>query len=326
MLERPLISIVVPIYNVENYLTRCVESIVGQSYHEIEIILVDDGSTDSSPQICDNWALKDSRIRVLHKANGGLSDARNAGMALATGELIGFIDSDDYINPEMYERLSKSIVETNSDISVCGIELFWDNEEKRMLLTKPMNRILTTEEAELALLRENELKQPVVNRLYKRHVIENELFPVGKYHEDVFWSYRAIGNAETISVIDYCGYCYYQRSNSIMGVGYSVKRLDALEAACIRYEYFLERFPVLASCALEKLRFDCMYHGQMALKFLRNTEQEEIFQFIQSLLVKYPVNRKCFMRAGFSHKVWLLLSLVSIRFTCKIRNYYKIGI
>lgn len=138
----PMISVIVPIYNVEKYLARCVDSIVNQTYKNLEIILVDDGSPDRCPQVCDDYAEKDSRIKVVHKKNGGLSDARNAGMAVATGEYISFIDSDDWIETSMFELLLNNIFQYDCEISCGGIMMVWENGGKRnlfFLLTKPLS-------------------------------------------------------------------------------------------------------------------------------------------------------------------------------------------
>ena len=117
--ERDLISVIVPVYNVEPFLDRCMQSILRQTYRNLEIILVDDGSTDASAQLCDDYARKDGRVKVLHKTNGGLSDARNAGLELASGAYIGYVDSDDWIEPDMYEQMHRACVENNARIAVC---------------------------------------------------------------------------------------------------------------------------------------------------------------------------------------------------------------
>ena len=118
-MKNPLISVVVPIYKVEEYLQRCVDSIINQTYKNLEIILVDDGSPDSCPKMCDNFAKQDKRIKVIHKINAGVSEARNTGLEYATGDYVGFIDSDDYIHPTMYEKLLNGIKKENSDICMC---------------------------------------------------------------------------------------------------------------------------------------------------------------------------------------------------------------
>lgn len=121
--KQPLISVIVPIYKVEQYLNRCVQSIVDQTYKNLEIILVDDGSPDNSPAMCDAWAEKDDRVQVVHKKNGGVSSARNAGLDAANGAYIGFVDGDDYIEPDMYAQLLQAIQKDSSDMAVCGILL-----------------------------------------------------------------------------------------------------------------------------------------------------------------------------------------------------------
>ena len=198
----PLLSIIIPVYNVEKYLNRCVQSIVDQTYKNLEIILVDDGSPDNCPAMCDAWAKRDCRIKVIHKKNGGLSDARNAGMAIANGELMGFVDSDDWISPEMYQLLYERLEADNSDISACGVEMVWEDGTPSRMLTKSGCCVLDREEAMQAIIEESWLKQPVWYKMYKTEQIRDISFPVGKYHEDVFWSYQAVARARRVSVVD----------------------------------------------------------------------------------------------------------------------------
>ena len=154
-MDAPLISVIVPVYKVEAYLDRCVQSIVDQTYRNLEIILVDDGSPDNCPAMCDAWAEKDSRIRVIHKENGGLSDARNAGMAVTAGEFVGFVDSDDSIAPEMYQMLLERMNADGSDIAACGVEMVFEDGSPARLLTKSGNCILNRDAAMEAVIRES---------------------------------------------------------------------------------------------------------------------------------------------------------------------------
>ena len=156
-----MISVIVPVYKVEPYLDRCVKSVVDQTFSDLEIILVDDGSPDNCPAMCDAWAARDSRVRVIHKPNGGLSDARNTGMAAATGEYISFVDSDDWIAAEMLERLIQALERDQSDIAACAVEMVWEDGTPSELLTVQTNCILDRHEAQKALLEESLLKQPV---------------------------------------------------------------------------------------------------------------------------------------------------------------------
>ena len=127
-----MISVIVPVYNVAAYLDRCVKSIVNQTYADLEIILVDDGSPDQCGTMCDNWAMKDKRIKVVHKENGGLSDARNAGIEVASGDYIGFVDSDDWIEPDMYQDLLEAVEREGAELAVTGINRTYDNEFSRI--------------------------------------------------------------------------------------------------------------------------------------------------------------------------------------------------
>lgn len=324
-MNRPLISVIVPVYNVEQYLNRCVESIVNQTYRNLEIILVDDGSPDNCPAMCDSWAERDSRIKVIHKANGGLSDARNAGMAVATGELMGFVDSDDWISPEMYQLLYENMQQNDSDISACGVQLVWEDGTKPRALTKSGKCVLNAEDAMCAIIEESWLKQPVWYKLYKTELIKDILFPVGKYHEDVFWSYQAVGKAKRVSVFDTPSYFYWQRSGSIMGRTYSAKRLDAIEAKRERQEYIKCNMPGLENKGRIDLWFSCLYHGQQALKNLSKRENKKIFSDLQDVLKCYPLLNGDLHGIKNSHRVWLCLTAISMKQTCYLRNIMKIG-
>ena len=321
-----LISVIVPVYKVEPYLDRCVQSIVDQSYRNLEIILVDDGSPDHCPALCDAWTERDSRIRVIHKSNGGLSDARNAGMAIAKGEYISFIDSDDWIAPEMLERLAAAIERDDSDIAACTVEMVWDDGTPSRLLTVKENRVLEGLDAEKALLEETLLKQPVWYKLYRYEITEDLPFPVGKFHEDVFWSYQAVGRARRVSAIDYVGYFYFQRQGSIMGEGYSLKRLDAIEAKIEQAEYYSRNGSGLVDLARIKLGNGCIYHGQMALKHLSTEEREKAISFLQPALRKHMASSQARRKMRISHRIWLTLAFYSLPLTCRIRNMLGIGL
>lgn len=321
---QPLISVIVPVYKVEPYLDRCVQSIVDQTYTNLEIILVDDGSPDNCPAICDAWAEKASRIKVIHKENGGLSDARNAGMAIASGELMGFVDSDDWISPDMYQLLFERIETDDSDIAACGVQMVWEDNMPPRMLTRAGRCVLETQEAMRAIIEETWLKQPVWYKLYRRETIQDLLFPVGKYHEDVFWSYQAIGRAHRVSVFDTPCYFYTQRSSSIMGEGYSLKRLDSMEAKVLRLAYTREHFPQLLSLAQCDLHFSCIYAMQMCLQHLSTAELAIAREKIKKITgaIK-PLNRQRNM--SVKQSIWLYLSQLSFEGTCRFRNLFGIG-
>ena len=325
MENSPKISIIVPVYEVEQYMNRCINSIVNQTYENLEIILVDDGSPDSCPEICEEWAKLDNRIKVIHKKNGGLSDARNKGMNIATGELIGFVDSDDWISPDMYTILYEQMVKNDSDISACGVEKVWENKKEKERLTPLGSYVLNREEAMEAIIDESLLKQPVWYKLYKRKVIQNVSFPVGKYHEDVFWTYQIIGNANKVSIIDTPCYFYYQRKGSIMDDAYSLKRLDSIEAKVNRVNYIKNELPLLYELSKRNLWFSCIYSMQMSLQYL----DSENFSIAKSKIKNIITNNNYKPKTkgiSFKEKIWIILSRISFTNTCRLRNVLKVGI
>lgn len=316
-----LISIIVPIYNVEDYLDRCVESIVNQTYNNLEIILVDDGSPDNCSQMCDSWAEKDNRIKVIHKENGGLSDARNAGLKIATGEIVSFIDSDDWIELDMFEKMLNRMKKDNSDMVSCGVK--WVEEDGTVIRdVTSEDEVLDTETAMRELLNDNKLKQHVWNKIYKYDLIKDIPFEKGKYHEDVFWSYQIVGRTKKVSVVKESFYNYMQRSNSIMGESYSVKRLDALDANMLRCEYIKEHFPELYDNALYVYIGSCHYQLQYAV---RANQPKEV---IDNILDRTPYRKTGHPTRviSFKQKIWFCLFTYLPITTCRIRNYLKIGL
>ena len=320
-----MISVIVPVYKVEAYLNKCVQSIVDQTYRDLEIILVDDGSPDRCGEVCDAWAEKDCRIRVVHKENGGLSDARNAGMAVATGEYISFINSDDYISPDMYWLLLERMTADGSDIAACGVEMVYDDGTPSHILTPEGTHVLDNSQAMEAIVRETLLLQPVWYKLYKTDMVRNVPFPVGKYHEDVFWSWQVVARANRVSVFDTPCYCYLQRGGSIMSEKFSEKRLDAIEAKCQRYDYLAVHYPQLIPKALCGLHFECMYFGQQAMRTLSRQEAAPILTRLKCTIAEHPIPANILRYSRMSHRIWLQLAAVSFGMACGIRNLLRIG-
>lgn len=213
------LSIIVPIYNVEPYLRRCIDSILAQTFTDFELILVDDGSPDNCPAICDEYAEKDPRIVVIHKQNGGLSDARNAGLDIARGDYIGFVDSDDYIHPTMYETLYHTAIETKVDIVQCEYLRIYENESKTPLDLPRDRNIIIYESSELL---NNffpdfawRLMGYVWRRIYKRDAFACIRFPIGRYFEDTAITLSLLETCTSIAIIDTPLYYYFIRQNSI---------------------------------------------------------------------------------------------------------------
>lgn len=221
---KELISVIVPVYNVEDYLERCVDSIIKQTYINLEIILVDDGSTDQSGEICDKYKEKDNRIKVIHKKNGGLSSARNKGLEIAHGEYVGFVDSDDYIAEDMYEVLHM-YMEEDVDITFCGrIYVLPDKKYKGYCLNEAKK--YTCEEALKEVLILRKMDYNASTKLYRRKLFKNILFPVGRVSEDIPTIYRLLKRARNIYHIGKAKYFYYYRENSISHSEFYLRRID----------------------------------------------------------------------------------------------------
>lgn len=238
------ISVIVPVYNVKLYLHKCVDSILDQTYQNIEVLLIDDGSTDGSSDICDAYTEKDSRIKVVHKKNGGLSSARNTGLDMATGEYILFVDSDDYINIEMIQRLYDALVKTGADMSVCNIRRIGVDG----VTTFPyLEKIVRDEELDEALYWRKVYEPNAIcyvvawNKLYRKHIWEKNRYPVGKINEDEYVLHQILQNCRKITGISYVGYNYVSRKGSIMSDTKKKVNFDVLDAWMERIAYFEEK-------------------------------------------------------------------------------------
>lgn len=295
-----LISIVVPIYKVEQYLARCIESLINQSYKNLEIILVDDGSPDGCGAICEKYKEKDSRIRVLHKENGGLSDARNAGLEIAKGRRIAFIDSDDFIHPEMIEILYDEMSKNNAGISLCQFQMGpdvstveWDEKaDESIVITDDSQRLQY-------FLGESTMPTFTVawNKLYDISLFESIRYPKGKIHEDEFTTYKLFELTDRVVYVRRKLYYYVQREGSIMSNGFNPKSLHRLDAYAERLRYYreankydwFEKVLLLYKIFLEKIfagdsieNMDA-YYGKY---------KKEYNQFVVNSLLKLPISLK----------------------------------
>lgn len=237
------VSIVVPVYNVEKYMKRCLDSILAQTYTNLEIILVDDGSTDSSGEICDTYAEKDNRVVVIHKDNGGLSDARNVGIEKATGEYIAFIDSDDYIDLSMVQVMVEKLEATSSDIVLCNYE--YVDEDGRLIdesngETRVISEELTSEQALDRLCKANSTYYTIAcNKIYKKEIFDKVRFRKGKLHEDEFIVHEIYARMNKMVCIEDGFYKYVQRNSSITNNNRTSRHLDVVEALFLRTQFFI---------------------------------------------------------------------------------------
>lgn len=231
------ISIIVPVYNVEAYLSRCVNSILTQTYDDFELILVDDGSTDNSGKICDNFVSSDPRIRVIHKENGGVSSARNAGLDICVGKYVSFVDSDDFIAPIMLENLHSLAEKEKADIVDCGFTRVFDS-------TQPQD-ITSTDEYTITDGRTAIRNLPGAAsswaKLYRRELFRNLRFEEGRIYEDTLLLPFLYYEAEKVVTTPASYYCYFQRPGSIMQSNYSIKNLDILYVYEMRLDFFAEK-------------------------------------------------------------------------------------
>ena len=323
-----MISIIVPVYKVEEYLNRCIQSILNQTYKEFELILVDDGSPDHCPELCDEWAKRDRRIKVMHKENGGLSDARNAGIEIAVGEFVAFVDSDDWISVSYLELLMRAMQENDCEIVEC--ETVRTTGKNAMTDTEVTDIgkavVFRTEEALKLLIQDDCFHQYVWNKLYKRSVIQDILFEKGKTNEDEFWTYQIFGNAKKICKIDVPLYFYFQRSTSIMGTRYSLKRLDALEAKMQRQKYIEETYPGLKEVALVNLFTSCIYQGQMSLSKLKGEQFYKAREQIDSIVNQIKITKGIMDSMSLSTRIWTFMAKISFWGTCRVKNLLKKGL
>lgn len=244
-MQNEMISVIVPVYNIEPYIEKCIKSILFQTYDNLEIIVVNDGSTDNSFDLCCKLAMNDPRIRVINQKNAGLSEARNAGLRIARGKYIAFVDGDDYIDEQMYEKLFERLIEDQSDLALCNVRYVdekgqgWDKCGFRFDLR---DEILCEDEFWKGYY--GSLHIPYVvswNKLYKREVFNDIAFNKGKIHEDEFILHKIISQCGKISVIREPFYNYVQRSGGIMNSPYRVQRLQVVEAYNLRLQYFVQK-------------------------------------------------------------------------------------
>lgn len=236
------VSIIVPVYQVEQYLEQCIDSILSQTFTDFELILVDDGSKDRSGAICDAYALEDERVKVFHKENGGLSDARNYGLDQAGGTFFMFVDSDDWIAPSMVECLCRNIQKEHAEIAACNFLVSYDHDPAKNFETTIGHEIVPA--AEIYYHRKNDRSHGfwtvAWNKLYRRDVFGKCRFPVGKYHEDEFWANEIYRMDIRVVTVPDCLYIYRQRDNSIMSTQSIARNLDILEAFQGRIDVYLQ--------------------------------------------------------------------------------------
>ena len=279
-----MISVIIPVYGVEKYLSRCLDSIINQTYRDLEIILVDDGSPDNSGKICDEYAAKDSRIKVIHKENGGLSSARNAGLDVATGEYIGFVDSDDWIEPQTYNMLFSAIEKNNSDIAICGHRMVYDN-------TSTSKATYSNDEYLSYDLLWNEifgkLNNAAWNKLYRKNLIDDLRFPIGVIHgEDLIFNLNYLKNCKCGVINKTPLYNYFVRLGSITKSGFNKNKIMEITAKDMALEIVKKVCPT----QLENAQKYCFRARMNVLRSLYKSGQEKNYSDLLNEIKNYTKN------------------------------------
>ena len=304
-----LISVIIPVYKVEEYLCRCVDSVLAQTYGNLEIILVDDGSPDSCPAMCDAYAGQDARIRVIHQENAGLSGARNAGIDAARGQWLAFVDSDDYLAPDFLECLYRACVDTGSELSVCR----WIYVRGEAVLELGTGAVETCTGREML----HRMYGPdgscfVVawNKLYHRSLFDGIRYPEGRIHEDEATTYRIFDRVKRAAVIDACMYGYFTGNDSITRGNFSKKRLDWAWAVHERI-LFLEshsRYEQMLPAALKAFADGCIDLYFKCVRFLPDSkkEQQKMRDYVKESLKRCARFGGFPSRTAYGYRLFLL--------------------
>lgn len=323
-MNNELISIIVPVYNVEKYLRRCLESIINQTYDNLEIILIDDGSTDNSLLICKEYQSIDDRIKVISQENKGLSSARNVGIRHCNGQIVSFIDSDDWIDKHFIDVLYTQLKNYDAQIVECKVKKITNYEKNDDYLNNKIANTLVFENENCfyQFLIGKYFRQVVWNKLYKKEVINRIFFEEGKTHEDEFWTYQIFANAKKIVFIDFEGYYYFQRTGSITNKKFSEENLHGFEAKKNRFDFVKEKYPEFIQINILDYLISCIYFYNNVFnsniskkaKILKEIENE----YKMALLLLD------FDRINLRKKIWFYTFRFFPKLYCKINDMLQI--
>lgn len=316
------LSVIVPVYNVEKYLKRCINSILNQEYSYFELILVDDGSTDKSGNICDEYADKDKRIRVIHKENSGLSSARNIGIDVASGSYISFIDSDDYINPNMFKRLMDIANNNNTDIVSCNyIEFEGDKCDSIIVKDKKeyqYNNIEALKNYLLDFNNENKKIHTVVwNKIYKKELFNGIRFPMGKIFEDGYVTYKLLYISKKIFHIEDELYYYFRREGSISKSKFSIKDVYSYDDWREIYRFLYNNCNEISSLASAKY---IRKHIEMYIRIKKHKDEIPNFKkYMNEIKSDLKIDRNKLLNQGIDRQTQLELELFLINYGVSIK-------
>ncbi|WP_298770870.1 glycosyltransferase [uncultured Fibrobacter sp.] len=309
-----LVSIVIPVYKVENFLSNCIESVLRQTFKDFELILVDDGSPDNCGKICEDYAQNDSRIKVIHQSNGGLSAARNSGIDIAKGDYLTFIDSDDFVFPHYLETLVKMCRDNDADMSVCGLvrcsakdslsDVFEDVSKMdfKIFAENKMDFLFSTKQ----------MYTTAWGKLYKRFIFDTLRYPVGKHHEDLFVTYKTIHLANKVVICDYPGYVYRMNEKSIVNESYTPQKWHTIEACLERGQFIELNYPEQKKYAYRAVVYYC---NQILISMAKSQVcDKEALDRLQRLYRKY-IWYYIFHKSAMLGKGFALVSFVNVKIT-----------
>lgn len=313
-----MVSVIIPVYNVQDYLARCIDSVLAQTYTDLEIILVDDGSLDSSGDICDEYDLKYRFLRVIHKVNGGLSDARNAGLDVAQGQYVTFIDGDDYVHPRFVESLMNTIQQTGAQIAVCTWQELNEGDTPRTVnVEKARYKTFSQQEAINTVFYQGELNHSACSRIFDTQLFHDLRFPEGALYEDLAIIYPLLRKVEKVALLKAPMYYYMHRTGSIITT-MSLRRTHVLDH-------------------LEKLEEQVTSEAPQYLPAVRSRHLSACFNMLRLMPAKdpqwQPTKERCWnyiknMRklcikdrhVRLKNKAAILLSYLGVGITMKIIN------
>ncbi len=283
----PKVSVVIPVYNVEKYLDKCLETITAQTYRNYELILVDDGSKDSSGSICDRYKQEHPETIVIHQKNMGLSGARNSGVKVSSGKYITFIDSDDFVANNYIEFLMNLIKEFDADVSVCQDRKVWDDSifSIKNVVSSSEHKCYTAEEALIEMCYTRAFRGYAVAKLYKRELVEQYPYPLGMLYEDIATTHKIIGSAQKIACGSEKMYFYRQGNTSIMRSKFTDKQWDGMRACELQLDYIRNKYPKAEKAAIYKCA--ARINNYMFMLLEPTVENKHIYKALRGELNKY---------------------------------------
>lgn len=323
------ISIIVPIYNTEKFLSRCVSSILGQTYKNIEVILVDDGSTDTSLELCHHFNSQDDRVKVFHRDNAGAGAARNFGIEQATGNYIGFVDADDWVDSDMYQYLYDLMMQYNADITICEhIRCKDENESKEILSRVEKNKIELIEYDRDSYIKKymkigsQSIEYYPWNKLYKKSLLTNEQYPVNCTTEDVVGTYKAILKANKIVYSSKVGYLYFYNRDSVSSSFLPEKGIDMLPAwdEIVSLSAPFPKYLEWAKINRARIDFNFLFQISTSKKYSEILVKHKIL--VDKLISELKLNRNILLNAdiSFSRKIFIYLFCLNYKFFSKMIN------